>query len=179
MKTSCKIVLNGPESTAKSTLTKQLAKHYRVPYMPEYAREYLAAKATPNYTFEDIEHIARKQFEQHRYIYKTSAAFVIFDTDIIITKIWFQEVFGKVPPYIDQLIWQSKPNLYLVTYPDIKWEADAVRENGTNQRRKLLFEKYVEEIQKIKVPFRVIKGAGESRLQRAMTAISDCRLSGC
>ena len=39
-----KIVLFGPESTGKTTLAKQLAKHYNTVWVPEYAREYLQKK---------------------------------------------------------------------------------------------------------------------------------------
>jgi nicotinamide riboside kinase len=39
-----KIVLFGPESTGKTTLSKQLAAHYNTYWVPEYARSYLQDK---------------------------------------------------------------------------------------------------------------------------------------
>ena len=36
-----KIVILGPESTGKSTLTSQLAEHYKAQWVPEYARQYI------------------------------------------------------------------------------------------------------------------------------------------
>jgi len=39
-----KVVLFGPESTGKTTLSKQLARHYNTVWVPEYAREYLQKK---------------------------------------------------------------------------------------------------------------------------------------
>ncbi|MGB1121850.1 MAG: AAA family ATPase, partial [Saprospiraceae bacterium] len=36
-----KIVLIGPESTGKTTLAKQLAKHYDTVWVEEYARTYI------------------------------------------------------------------------------------------------------------------------------------------
>ena len=39
-----KVVLFGPESTGKTTLSKQLSKHYNTVWAPEYAREYLQKK---------------------------------------------------------------------------------------------------------------------------------------
>ena len=39
-----KVVLFGPESTGKTTLSRQLAKHYNSVWVPEYAREYLQNK---------------------------------------------------------------------------------------------------------------------------------------
>jgi len=39
-----RIVLFGPESTGKTTLSQQLAKHYNTVWAPEFAREYLQKK---------------------------------------------------------------------------------------------------------------------------------------
>jgi len=39
-----KVVLFGPESTGKTTLSKQLARYYNSVWVPEYAREYLQNK---------------------------------------------------------------------------------------------------------------------------------------
>lgn len=35
-----KVVLFGPESTGKTTLSEQLARYYSTVWVPEYAREY-------------------------------------------------------------------------------------------------------------------------------------------
>ena len=55
-----KIVIIGPESTGKSTLSKQLAEHYNTLWCPEFAREYLL-KNGMNYTYDDLLHIAKGQ----------------------------------------------------------------------------------------------------------------------
>ena len=39
-----KVVLFGPESTGKTTLSNQLATHYNTVWAPEFAREYLQKK---------------------------------------------------------------------------------------------------------------------------------------
>ena len=36
-----KVVLFGPESTGKTTLSRHLARHYNTVWIPEFAREYL------------------------------------------------------------------------------------------------------------------------------------------
>ena len=42
IKSNCKkVVLYGPESTGKTTLAIELAKYFDVPWVPEFAREYL------------------------------------------------------------------------------------------------------------------------------------------
>lgn len=55
-----KIVIIGPESTGKSTLSTQLAAHYNTIWVEEYAREYLLQHGT-DYSFEDLLTIAKGQ----------------------------------------------------------------------------------------------------------------------
>ena len=39
-----RVVINGPESTGKTTLTKQHAEYYNTEYVPEFARHYIQEK---------------------------------------------------------------------------------------------------------------------------------------
>ena len=39
-----RVVINGPESTGKTTLIKQLAEYFNTEYVPEFARDYLQEK---------------------------------------------------------------------------------------------------------------------------------------
>ena len=67
IKTDCiKVVLYGPESTGKSTLSKALAEHYKTAFVPEYARTYLQVKWDQHSalcTKEDLEPIAMGQMQ--------------------------------------------------------------------------------------------------------------------
>ena len=57
-----RIAIVGPESTGKSILSEQLAKHYNSLFVAEYAREYIE-QLQRDYTIEDIETIARMQLK--------------------------------------------------------------------------------------------------------------------
>ena len=57
-----KVVVIGPESTGKSTLCEQLARHYKTSWVKEYAREYLLKNGT-DYKYENLLDIARGQIE--------------------------------------------------------------------------------------------------------------------
>jgi len=50
---SLKIVLTGPESSGKTALAHLLSKYFKVPFVPEYAREYLNKKNT-KYDLSDL-----------------------------------------------------------------------------------------------------------------------------
>src|SRR5580700_4544105 len=55
-----KIVIIGPESTGKSTLTEALAAHFQTDWVREYAREYLEEHGM-GYSYETLSVIARGQ----------------------------------------------------------------------------------------------------------------------
>jgi len=107
------IVITGAESTGKSTLTENLAKHFDTEFIPEFARDYIE-KLPHNYTFNDVEIIAKKQKEQFESVRSKNIQIIFIDTWLIITKIWFETVFYKKPAWIDREIAQSNIDLFLV-----------------------------------------------------------------
>ena len=134
-----RIVITGPESTGKTLLSKQLAEHFKTDWIPEYAREYVE-NLDRAYTFEDVEKIAKKQIETDKQIFKKTNDLVFIDTWLIITKVWFTEVYKNVPDWIHEHIISSKIDLFLLCKPDIEWAEDPLREN--KNKRDYLFQKY-------------------------------------
>ena len=55
-----RIVILGPESTGKTTLSKELAQHYQTQWVPEFARNFLVTHGM-NYDYDDLLTIARGQ----------------------------------------------------------------------------------------------------------------------
>jgi len=166
-----RIAITGPESTGKTTLAKQLAEEFHGQYIPEYAREYVE-KLPRQYTFDDVEVIANTQVEQYLGTLKSSETIFFFDTWLIITKVWFNWVFGKVPDWLEDRVQNLPIDLFLLCYPDLPWEADYVRENGGENRMKL-FEEYRLELKHYNFNFVEISGTGNDRLVKAIAAIRD------
>ena len=146
-----KVGIIGPESTGKSTLARYLARRYNGICVPEYAREYIEKLNRP-YTIEDVEAIARHQIEQ---LQEIKDGLYFFDTELIITKVWFEHKYGSCPPWLEQAIQDYPMDVYLLTYPDIEWKPDPVRENP--DIRLELFDRYESEIQKLDIPYYIIK----------------------
>ncbi len=165
-----KIVVTGAESTGKTELAIGLAKHYNTLWIPELAREYIENLGR-TYTYYDVEMIAREQIIAHQKIEKGEGNMIIFDTWLIVTKIWFTEVYRQVPVWLNNHIQESVINLFLVCDNDIVWEPDPVRENP--DKRLYLQGLYIEEIEKTKTPWKLIRGLGEDRLKNAISAIDD------
>ena len=59
------IVITGPESTGKTTLTDQLAAHFKTNWLPEFARIYIDGLNRP-YEEEDLVEIAKGQVEREK-----------------------------------------------------------------------------------------------------------------
>lgn len=167
------IVVTGAESTGKSVLTRQLARHFGVPAFAEFAREYIE-NLPEHYTYQDVESIARMQHAQMCTAKSLSQKYVLFDTWLIITMVWFEVVYGKVPSWIPDVISNAPVSLFLVCDTDIPWVADPVRENGGEMRERLQV-RYLEVIRLSGIPFQIISGDYKERLTVAADFISHIR----
>ena len=156
-----RIVISGPESSGKTSTTEYLAKEFCTVHIPEYAREITENKKNI-YTYNDVIGIARKQIEQLSNPYPSANKFVFFDTGLIITKIWFEEVYKKVPVFLLKAIEKIKIDLCLLCYPDIEWVQDKVRVNK-GEKRFSLFIKYKQELERYGTNYEVVKGKGNDR----------------
>lgn len=166
-----KIAIIGPESVGKTQLCRELAQHFDAIYEPELARIYVEKLNRP-YTYQDVENIAQLQIEQEeKYNNKShQQPFVFFDTDLIVTKVWFAHKYGIVPHFVEKRLREKKIDLYLLCQPDLPWVYDPVRENKEN--RELLFDKYQKEIEQLGTDFFIIKGVGKERTQNAITYLN-------
>lgn len=169
--TQIRIAVTGPESTGKTTLALQLAEKYKGQYIPELAREYVE-KLPHHYTYADVEEIAKRQVEQYLATQISSERLFVFDTWLIITKVWFKWVFDKTPAWLDQQIRECPIDLFLLCLPDLPWEPDPVRENGGENRLKLL-DLYKKELHYYGFAYIEIGGVGEQRLQSALHALEN------
>lgn len=165
------IVITGAESTGKSTLTEMLANHFNVPFVPEIAREYVE-KLNRKYTFEDVETIAKKQVEQLAQLKNSDSPYIFADTWLIVTKIWFEQVFNKEPDWLIREIENTNIDLFLVCDIDIPWIADPVRENG-GKKRKFLHEKYLETISDFNFNYKIVSGKNEKRFANALQFLKE------
>ncbi len=164
-----RVVITGPECTGKSTLAIQLAKYFSTEYIPEYAREYIGNLGR-SYEYDDLVHIAEVQLKQSYEAVDRANKFVFLDTFLIITKVWFEVVYGHYPLWIDEELARRTIDLYLLCNTNIPWVADPVRENGGEMREKL-YHKYQDELERLGCHYVVIGGIGKQRLEEAVKAI--------
>ena len=159
-----RIALIGPESVGKSTLAHKLGLYYNLFVVDEYARTYVEQLSRP-YIYHDVEKIAYQQCQEF-----ANNANAFFDTDMIITKVWFDVVYGHKPEWLDKWMLTNKMDFYLLLQPDIKWVDDPTRENG--DRREWLYNIYIHEIKLLDVPYQEIGGQGYSRLNNSIDILN-------
>lgn len=165
-----RVAITGPESTGKSKLASWLAGAYNTSWVPEYAREYLE-KNGPDYKLEDVILIAKGQLKRENNAAEHSRDLLFCDTDLLVTKIWCEIVFGTCPPWIEQQFHAHRYDLYLLCYPDIPWEPDPLRENPDN--REMLFTRYRKTLSENNLPYRIVKGLGDVRFENARTFVDE------
>lgn len=164
-----RIALTGPESTGKTTLAQQLAKHYRTLFVPEIARSYIDQLGR-SYEEKDLKIIAMHQCAEEDRLVSEANRFLICDTDLLVIKIWSEYKYHHCDEWITDQLKKRKPRLYLLCNIDLDWEFDPQREHP--DRREELFNLYHAVLIKMKCNYEIISGKKELRLQRAINAIN-------
>ena len=127
-----RVVLTGSESTGKTTLGNELARHYGAELAPEFVRSF-AEQHGGTIRFEDHGPIARGQMQlEDDYAARACGLrpLVLFDTDLLSTVVYCGHYFGQCPRWIEEAARERRPDLYLLCEIDAPWVADGVRDRG-------------------------------------------------
>jgi NadR type nicotinamide-nucleotide adenylyltransferase len=167
-----RVAIIGPECTGKSELSKFLAQHFKTEWVPEYARAYIDNLSRP-YNQNDLITIAHGQLRLEDEYARDANTFLFCDTNLYVIKVWSMFKYGNCEKEILDQIAARKYDLYLLTYVDLPWEEDPLREHPT--KREELYNIYLNEMKNQPVPFVEIKGEREQRQATAIEAIEKLR----
>ncbi len=164
-----KVCVIGPECTGKTVLSEALATRLKTVWVAEYARAYLNKLNKP-YNESDLIKIAHGQLRmEDEWLYDANKILVC-DTNLMVIKVWSEFKYGKCDKAILDLIAERKYDLYLLTYIDIPWMSDPLREHP--DKREELYNIYLREMKSQGVPFVEVKGNEQQRLEQALEAIA-------
>ena len=162
-----KVIVTGAESSGKTTLCNALTEHFNIPFIAEFAREFLN-KLDGNYTQDNLLVIAKGQLQSEQLTTNTNQL-SLQDTDLITIKIWSEYKYGNCDNWILEQIEKQKKEIrfYLLCKPDIPWEADPLRENPNNRDK--LFEIYKKDLENLGHDYYVVEG--KRRLEKVIEKI--------
>lgn len=168
-----KVVLFGPESTGKTTLSRQLAIHYNTVWVPEYARTYLQKKwNNERKTCEtsDLIPIAIGQMKFENKLAKKADRILICDTDLLETKVYSETYYkGVVDDDLNHYALKNQYDLYFLTNIDTPWEIDDLRDKP-NERSEM-FDAFETALNIYDRLYIILSGDKKTRLNTAIKAI--------
>ena len=168
-----RVVINGPESTGKTTLTKQLAEYFNTEYVSEFARDYLQEKWDSKKEVcskEDLIVIVKEQVNLENQLSLKANKFLLLDTNIITTINWsITHIDGYCDPWIIKQAEFLKYDHYLITNIDIPWVKDDLRDRPDN--REEMFNYFKGQLDVNEIQYSVVSGGKEERLKRAILTL--------
>jgi NadR type nicotinamide-nucleotide adenylyltransferase len=170
-----RVVLTGSEATGKTTLAEGLARHFQTGWVPEFSRGYAEARGG-RLSAADVEPIARGQLAAERAGQARADGLLILDTDLVSTALYAAHYYGVVPAWVERVIADYPPSLYLVCEIDLAWAADGVRDRGgEREAMQDLFRRAM-----VARRFRAVtvRGAGPARLAAAVAAVDEWLAEG-
>ena len=168
-----RVVLFGPESTGKTTLSRQLSEHYRAPWVAEFARDFLQQKwdAQKEVCSEaDLIDIAIGQIESENRAAEQADPLLICDTDVLETLAYSYWYFGpEADERLESSARQAEYDVYLLTYIDTPWTPDDLRDQP--DARPELFDHFKNCLERFDRNFVILKGDPYTRFTRATELI--------
>lgn len=164
-----KIAIVGPESTGKSTITQQLAKHFDTLWVPEYARYYCAALTEPCNLQDEVNMFHGQLALEDSILAIAEKDLVFCDTTFITVKIWSDEVFGETPQIVLDALPKYNYDLYLLMDIDLPWQEDPLRDFP--HKREHFMQVWHQELKDLNAVYVKVGGQGEDRLNNAITAV--------
>lgn len=168
-----RIVMFGPESTGKTTLAINLAAHYNTKWVPEYMRTYLQKKwdeSKQKCSTTDLLPIAIGQMRSENKAAAVANDVLFCDTNLLEMTVYSNYYFdGYCPSEITLAARLNRYDFYFLTYIDTPWEADDLRDRQYD--RSTLFRMFEEELVKQNLPYLILKGNIDTRLQLAVDAV--------
>ncbi|WP_411106292.1 AAA family ATPase [Streptomyces sp. cmx-4-9] len=186
-----RVVVLGAESTGTTTLSRDLAAHYRARggvwaatgWVAEYGRRHSEGKlaaaraADPGATWADVSFtadefplIARRQDAEEERAARAGSPVLICDTDSFATGIWHERYLGGRNEEVEKTAALTHRHLYLLTdHADVPFEDDGLRDGP--HLRPWMTGRFREELEATGRRFLVLHGDREARLAKAVAAV--------
>lgn len=168
-----RIALLGAESTGKTSLSLRIAQALQsmgleANVVPEVLREWCDEQGRTPLQHEQAR-IAQLQADR---TFDLRSGWVIADTTPLMTAVYSDFIFQDKSLYAEALVHQAKFDLSLVMGLDIAWTPDGLQRDGAHVREPV--DTLIRQaLQSASIPFKVIYGQSDARLNAALMAIQE------
>ncbi|MCY4419489.1 MAG: ATP-binding protein [Cytophagales bacterium] len=149
-------------------MASQLAREYQTLWVPEYARTYLYLRGGI-YEERDLVCIAHGQiaWEKGRSNRLTPQDWLFCDTSMETLEIWSRYAYGRISPELAAVCSCSDYDIYFLSYIDVPWVYDPLREHPSSGDRKKIFHSHLSLLEEKKRGYIILKGDLRQRIQEA------------
>lgn len=162
------VIILGTESTGKTTLTQNLAKHYKATPVYEAGRNLV--DNSNHFSFEKLPLIAHTHAQAMLKAKIQSNPLIIVDTDIHITASYAKFCFQRSLNITKDIHYANRANLYLYLDKDAPFVQDGTRMN--QQQRDLLDTSHRQTLDEHNIPYTLIQGNWKQRFEQACMQIN-------
>jgi HTH-type transcriptional repressor of NAD biosynthesis genes len=164
-----RVTLFGAESTGKTTLAAQLARHFDTVVAPEYGRFHTETFGAGATTPEDMRQIVMGHLAGVAAASLRANRVLIEDTDPVLTAIWSDTLAGVRDPWFAN--YRDYPDLYLLCDIDLPWVDDGTRYFSDPKDREKFHLACERELISRGVDFVRVSGPPELRRAKAIEAV--------
>ena len=172
-----RVLLVGAESTGKTTLAKNLSRHYGTRFVPEYGRYYVEKMFNEGDEIDDMTkriafgNIVNEQPRLEREIEQQCHRVCFYDTDLFTTSLWYEQWQPHaIMDDLHRLILsrQSKYDMVLLQHDDTKWIDDGYREQNQKVRGQ-----FTEDLWNYHRGAHVLHGSWDTRQKTAIQLVDE------
>lgn len=171
---SKKVAIIGTESCGKTTLAKLLANLYQTVYVEEYGRT-LSEELGRGDSILTEEHykeiVYGNKFYEYR-AFRNVNKIMFVDTEAIVTQYYAKLYNGVEYDFVENVIENQNYDLYIYLEPDIAWVDDGMRTFGEQSLREKNSKILKEMLRQRDIPFVIVRGNHEQRLEESMQLIN-------
>jgi nicotinamide riboside kinase len=162
------VVIMGPESTGKTTLARDLARHFDTAWVAEYLRVWLDAKGAVCEPA-DLPFVVAGHRASEAALSRHASRVLFCDTDPLMTAVYSRFYYGELPAWLDEAASARRAGMYLLLDCDVPWVADPQRDMP--HRRAEILDLCRGELDRRGLPWTLIGGSWNQRFESACVVI--------